>query len=208
MSDKEILSDYLRDNVVKKLHLGCGSNIMAGWLNSDLNPNKNNVLHLDASGAFPLPSAIFDYVYSEHMIEHLTYDQGFNMLRESYRVLKPGGKIRISTPSMRFLFELYLSPKKYEGYIKWASDSFVGNGFYSSAMVINNFFRNWGHQFIYDENLIERSLELAGFRYVKFFDITESDDSNLRGLELINRLPADYLKIETMSIEGTKIELL
>ena len=40
------------------------------------------------------------------MIEHLKYSDGQNMLKESFRVLKPKGKIRISTPDLQFLIDL------------------------------------------------------------------------------------------------------
>ena len=101
-----LVRDYLRQHGPKKLHLGCGQNAIPGWLNTDYYPRRQDILHLDATKPFPLPAESFDYVFSEHMIEHITYHDGLTMLKESRRVLKPGGRIRISTPDLKFLIEL------------------------------------------------------------------------------------------------------
>ena len=63
---------------------------------------------IDITKKFPFVSSTFDYVFSEHMIEHIKYQDGLKMLNESFRVLKPSGKIRISTPDLQFLLDLYL----------------------------------------------------------------------------------------------------
>ena len=64
-------------------------------------------MYLDATQTFPLPDCSFDYIFSEHMIEHVTYQNGKRMILECYRVLKPGGLLRISTPDLSFLVDLY-----------------------------------------------------------------------------------------------------
>jgi predicted SAM-dependent methyltransferase len=54
----------------------------------------------------PIPNiddSTYDGTYSEHFIEHLTKEQGIAFLKEMYRVLKPGGVIRIVWPSMDFI---------------------------------------------------------------------------------------------------------
>ena len=85
--DNIILADYFRKNDVAKLHIGCGDNIIDGWLNSDFRPKSHKKLHLDATGAFPLPNESFDYIFSEHMIEHIPYEKANNMLTECCRAL-------------------------------------------------------------------------------------------------------------------------
>ena len=67
---------------------------------------------MDAGEPFPILDNTIDYVYSEHLFEHLTYKQAKNMLKESYRVLKENGVIRIATPNLQFLIDLYLHPEK------------------------------------------------------------------------------------------------
>lgn len=40
----------------------------------------------------------FDFIYSEHVLEHFFLDEALDLLRECYRILKPNGVIRIVVP--------------------------------------------------------------------------------------------------------------
>ena len=68
------------------------------------------VYQLDVTKPFPFQSGIFDAVFSERMIEHIPYLAGRSTLQECFRVLKAGGMIRISTPNLHFLIDLYDHP--------------------------------------------------------------------------------------------------
>lgn len=146
-------------------------------------------------------------MFSEHLIEHLSYAQGSKMLAECYRILKPHGKVRLSTPDLMFLFELYNGENKQlkQEYIRWAIDGQIDRctGYYE-AFVINNFVRAWGHKFIYDERVLRHSLETAGFTEITRRPLRESDDEELRNLENESRMPEGFLRLETIVLEATK----
>jgi predicted SAM-dependent methyltransferase len=55
----------------------------------------------------PLESNVAEIVYSSHTIEHISDDAVINMLKESYRILKPGGCIRLTTPDALLEFKAY-----------------------------------------------------------------------------------------------------
>jgi predicted SAM-dependent methyltransferase len=40
----------------------------------------------------------FDFIYSEHVLEHMFLDEAFDLLQECQRILKPNGVIRIVVP--------------------------------------------------------------------------------------------------------------
>lgn len=40
----------------------------------------------------------FDFIYSEHVLEHFFLDEACDLLKECYRILKPNGVIRIIVP--------------------------------------------------------------------------------------------------------------
>jgi hypothetical protein len=54
---------------------------------------------------------------------------------------------------------------------------------YNAVFVINNAFRNWGHQFLYDRTLLKSMLEEVGFSDITFVAPGESEDKHLRGIE-------------------------
>jgi predicted SAM-dependent methyltransferase len=176
-SASEIMQNYMATHQVRKLHVGCGGNYLESWLNSDLIPENNNIVALDAAKPFPLPSMSFDYVYSEHVIEHLSFAQQLNFLKESYRILKPGSKIRIATPDFDFLAKLAGNKKtEFENeYLKWNFQTFLK---YIPAQlmdtanldvyVINNYFRDWGHQLIHNKSSLRNLLEYCDFRVSVF----------------------------------------
>ena len=205
--DRQLVANYLAHARPAKLHIGCGPNILDGWLNSDFYPQSANVFHLDATRPFPLPDESFDYVFSEHMIEHVPYSDGAAMLLECHRVLKPDGRIRISTPDLRFLVDLY-GEKRSElqsRYIDWSTRTFVENAPGSDAVfVINNFVRDWGHAFIYDEKILGAALNRAGFTNVSKFELNKSDDPALCRLENESRMPEGFLRLESITLEARK----
>jgi predicted SAM-dependent methyltransferase len=156
---------YLRDHDQRKLQLGAADKPLPGWLNTDLHDyGRRDLVYLDARTRFPLPDAAFDVVYSEHMLEHLSYADGQRCLRECFRVLGPGGTIRIATPSLERLAQLYDGGELRERYVRWAGETLEPELHAPlPGAVINNFFRSWGHEFIYDPQTLRHALEQAGF---------------------------------------------
>jgi len=202
-----LIRQHLSSNGPKKLHLGCGNNILPGWLNTD-RKISDQVAYVDLTERFPLENDTFDYVFNEHAIEHIPYPQGVGMLREALRVLRPGGRIRVVTPDFAFLNALY-SPEKsalQKAYIAWTNEQSLGGSAppYAEMHVINNFVRNWGHQFIYDRKSLTHALETAGFTAITKYELNESDDPVCRGLENESRMPPGFLRLESIVLEAAK----
>jgi predicted SAM-dependent methyltransferase len=205
-SSNHLINSYLKKEGLKKLNIGCGHNSLEGWLNIDYFPEIPSVAHFDARKRFPLPSAAFDYVFCEHMIEHVVYQDGLRMLSEAYRVLKPKGRIRVSTPDLKFLVELYSADKTHvqSDYINWSAERFTPNGLKTDTFVINNFVRAWGHRFIYDKKTLRHSLETTGFTQIEQFSINQSNDPELNHLENAARMPDGFFQLESLTLEATK----
>jgi predicted SAM-dependent methyltransferase len=199
---------YIASHALRKLHLGAGSAGAADWLTTDADPRSEGVVYLDASAPFPIPEATFDYVYSEHMIEHLSWEAGLGVLRECLRVMKPGAAIRIATPDLAVLLGLYRErDAAAERYVRWITDrALPGIGKYHGAFVINNAFRAWGHQFLYDGELLEIALRETGFVDIRRCAYGESADPNLRGIERHGRNIGDEAVaiFETMVYEAQR----
>jgi predicted SAM-dependent methyltransferase len=207
--DQQLVNNYLRQNNIRKLHIGCGYHIIDGWLNSDYQAVPKDILQLDATKTFPIPDNEFDYIFSEHMIEHISQPQGTWMLSECFRILRKHGTIRVSTPNLPFVLDLYQSHKTdlQKQYIKLSVDNFIDEETYGNdeSFVINNLFRAWGHQFIYDEQTLRTSLEKAGFEQIVRCDLNQSSEKPLQNLENESRLPPGLLQLETLTLEGKKL---
>lgn len=84
----------------KKLHLGCGRNIMANWVNLDFveGPGIDVLANLDECATNPLPfnDDMFDEVYASHLIEHIK--NPLPMLQELHRVCVDGAKATFRCP--------------------------------------------------------------------------------------------------------------
>src|SRR4029450_4609520 len=83
------IDTYLKSAPVRKLHLGASRNHLSGWLNADIYPLDAGILYLDVTIRFPFGDSSFDYIFFEHLIEHIDFQDGMVMLRECWRVLKP-----------------------------------------------------------------------------------------------------------------------
>lgn len=197
---------YLKFADKPKLQIGFGSNRLEGWLNVGISLEESwQGAYMDAGKRFPLPDESMNYVYSEHLFEHLTYQQAQNMLKESYRVLKPGGIIRLATPDLRFLLGLYQEPEKplHKAYMEF---SMKENGMPASPVyVISRFHTNWGHQIIYDRETLTRILEEVGFKNITSCEVGQSVHEELNGVEAhFKVMPYEFNLLETMIVEGMK----
>ena len=200
---------YLADAKLPKLQIGAGSNLLAGWLNTTLYPFAPGTVFLDAARPFPMPAHSFHYIFSEHVIEHLEFEESAHLLRECSRILKPGGRIRIATPDLARIIGLYAQPdgEAQQRYIRWIMDNFRPQvGAYNPAHVINQSFHGWRHKFIYDEPTLREALQQARFSDIARVEPGESGDENLRGIEQHGQYVGsdEAMRYETMVLEARK----
>jgi predicted SAM-dependent methyltransferase len=190
---------YLAAHREPKLQLGAGEHPLVGWLNTDLHDygRPGELVYLDVREPFPLPDTSFDLVYSEHMLEHLSYTEGQRCLRECFRVLRPGGRIRIATPSLERLARLYDGGAVQERYVHWAAATLEPElRAPLPGAVVNNFFRSWGHRFIYDPQTLRHALAEAGF-----VDVVEQSVGELE--QHLAEAP-EFNEFETIVFEGQR----
>lgn len=82
---------------MKKLNLGCGEFKKAGYLNVDYySVSEPDVKHDLNEFPYPFPDDEFELIEADHLLEHL--DNPFRVMKELYRISKPGGLIIIKTP--------------------------------------------------------------------------------------------------------------
>jgi predicted SAM-dependent methyltransferase len=205
---KMVTRRYLKEHTLRKIQIGSGRYALnsGDWLNTDFDSTRE-VVYLDATKPLRFKDGTIDYIFHEHFLEHFSYPCGVAFTKECYRILKPGGKLRIATPDLRFLVDLYCENKTelQEQYIRWATDTFLPYmQLYSDVAVINNYFRDWGHQFIYDFKTLKKMLEDCGFCHIVLCELGASEDTNLRGLEIHESQVGRFNQLETMVVEAIK----
>jgi predicted SAM-dependent methyltransferase len=95
---------------MKYLNLGCGYKYVQSeeWVNADMIPVGNGVIECNFLNGIPLPSDTFDAVYHSHVLEHFAKADGEKFIAECYRILKPGGILRIALPNLEMIAKEYL----------------------------------------------------------------------------------------------------
>lgn len=196
---------YLREHDVVKLQLGSGIHVLEDWLNIDKSVSgcKAGAVYMDVGKRFLLPDDSVNYVYSEHLFEHLTLKQARNMLKECYRVMKTGAVMRLATPNIKFLADLYMHPEKEinRQYIEWAAKN--NNLPISAVHVVNHFHTAWGHQIIYDFDTLAALLREHGFEDVNQCEMSKSEYEVFDNVEgHFYTMPYDFCCLETMILEA------
>lgn len=90
------------------LNLGCGQTYHEDWVNVDFQPQPPHVLGYDLSLGVPFSDDLFDVVYHSHIIEHFPRETAAAFLRECWRVLRPGGILRLAAPDLEGAARAYL----------------------------------------------------------------------------------------------------
>jgi predicted SAM-dependent methyltransferase len=58
--------------------------------------------YFEAGDQLEFEDNTFDFIYTEHVLEHFFLNEAFDLLGECYRILKPNGVIRIVVPDSDF----------------------------------------------------------------------------------------------------------
>jgi len=154
-----------------RLHIGCGQEAIAGWVNIDNRAMPGVDQVLDVRQGLPFRDAAA--IYAEHFLEHLALEDGLAFLRECRRVLVPAGVLRLSTPNLDWVYATHYR------YARGASDEESVH----DCFQLNRAFHGWGHQFLYNRPSLEAALKASGFERVRFHRYGESDVPELSGME-------------------------
>jgi len=167
-SARELTEKYLKTHDVAAMNIGGGKNILKNWLNVALGDHCDIHWNLQSKLLF-CSDDVFDFIYSECCWEHLPYKISVQSLQECYRILKPGGVIRISIPDLDYIFKLYA-----EG-----DDA----GFGTVCKLVNACFYGSGHQYMYNYHDLSSLLYEVGFGEVIREEYSKSKHSTLSNQE-------------------------
>jgi predicted SAM-dependent methyltransferase len=194
--DKDGKIKYADD--LNKLNIGSYKNMFYfGWINCDILDLKNfaegqvyRFRQFDVKQGIPCQDNDVDIINHSHLLEHLDRIEGFQFLKECYRVLKPGGIIRISVPDGKKLIGDYVYGRiKDYRYINVGVEKAEDDAEALYELLMSN------HKTIYDDVSLSGLLKKVGFK-----DITEetafTSRSDVIRTQSINTFPMISLILE------------
>ena len=181
---RDKLWQYARVRDEKRyLNVGPGANIDARFVNIDWTWRPGIDVCLDIANGIKFPEARFDGIYTEHCLEHISFAQSVDVAKDFYRMLTPGGRLRIIVPDGGLYLDLYhawktgdRTPFPYvdpQGQRDLEEDSRFG---FTPMMAVNRIFRGYEHRFAWDFETFEKLLGHVGFKDIRKVSFREGGD--------------------------------
>lgn len=155
-----------------KLHFGCGSRILPGWVNLDAYHAPGISLELDLQRELPLADGSVQWIFTEHVLEHIDRKRIAGVFSEFHRILAIGGVARILVPDLDFYCKAYV-----EGDVEAITTPLPKT--HTPADAVNSVFNDHFHRFIYDFGTMKIELEKAGFTDIVHCQYGESPHPEL-----------------------------
>jgi len=211
----------------KKLYVqyGCGLSAPEGWLNFDASPTlrvqripfvgriikKNmrvsfpdNVIYGDIVKGLPVAPDSCYALYCSHVLEHLSLLDFRVALKNSFRILMPGGVFRCVLPDLEYLAKKYIAGLQNQD--ASASIDFIGNGTLLGTLEkpkglksnLQHAFGNSKHLWMWDYYSLSSELKAAGFKNIVPTSYGKGADEMFRFVEDESRFDC------ALAIECTK----
>ena len=184
----------------QRLHVGCGPQLLPGWINVDNQPYNGIDAVVDVRNGVPYED--LEFIFAEHFIEHLSFDDAQRFLRDCRRALAPDGVLRLTTPNLDWVWLTQYHLGQWQAPSEAVRDCFW----------MNKAFRGWGHQFLYNVQTLTECLREAGFAIVEETKYGESKHDVLRGIERHEQYPEGDIShiviVEASGVSAEKSEVL
>lgn len=105
-----MVRDNFKEEKMKYLNLGCGNHFSTAneWTNIDFVSTGKGVIEHNLLLGIPFDDNSFDLVYHSHVLEHFSKEDGELFIADCFRVLKPGGVLRVVIPDLEIITRKYL----------------------------------------------------------------------------------------------------
>ncbi|HEX8088408.1 MAG TPA: methyltransferase domain-containing protein [Blastocatellia bacterium] len=200
---------------VKAINLGCGVSVAPGWINIDNSFNarlskypffrwslwKLGILS-DQHYRVRWPESIeicnlkkrlsyedssIDYAYTSHFLEHLAFKDAQRLMGELYRVLKPGGVVRVVVPDLAIGARQYVASLEADPNDAKAAAEFL------NWMQLGKPGVRDPHLWMYDAPSLAAALGEVGFGNVV---VCEYRRGRIPDCDILDNRPEDSLHLE------------
>ena len=144
-----------------KLNIGCGTCKFPGWTNIDGNFMHKPDMWLDVTSGLPFKDSSVTVIYACHFFEHLHLGQLRKLLRESRRVLRKEGVLRVAVPNLQSAIVAY-QQKNSEWFSPFPEEFRTLGGRFCNDMLCGD-----QHRLMFDFGFLAEVLNDAGFSKVE-----------------------------------------
>jgi predicted SAM-dependent methyltransferase len=172
-----------------RINIGSGPRrLPKPWINIDLLSDAD--LSMNVQWGLPFADGSVDYIYGAHFFEHIDYKVGAqNLLGDFWRVLSPGGKVRLVVPNIHGYMSAYIAGSNAffeercrsnpfaKAFVKTNLEHVLDYAGVGTRSRAGEFFE---HKFGYDFDVLQTMLKEAGFAKVTHSAYMSSADPVLR----------------------------
>jgi predicted SAM-dependent methyltransferase len=179
-----------------KLHLGCGSKHIEGFVHIDIMQHEH-VDYVAKVDDLPFDDNSADLIYASHVLEHFGRNEFQAVLKEWYRVLKPNGILRVAVPDFQAVAELYCAGKLPNGLIQ------------VMGLVCGGQRNEWDfHKVIFDKKFLTEHLSAIGFVNIKAYDWQETEHAHIDDYAqaYIPHMDKENGRLMSLNLEAQKIK--
>lgn len=179
-----------------RLHVGCGPNLLDGYINIDVDTKQqikerygfpknleDSLLSVFQYDIFNLPfeNNSVDEILCEAFMEHLSFEEEKNFFKETKRVLKTGGKLTFTVPDFDEMAKLWLNAEDnfLDFYQVGTTEHWFGNynrnlenkwGYLTAHIYGNQNGQGQFHKNAYTVKKIAMLLNMINFSYNLYFE--------------------------------------
>lgn len=193
----------------KYVQYGCGLCAPVQWENFDSSPTlrlqklpvigtlikkklnvtfPGNVSYGDITKGLPVPENSCNGVYCSHTLEHLSLIDFRQALKNTFKILKPGGIFRCVVPDLEIAAKEYISAinnNDSDASVKFMQTTLLGvekrsRGFKAMASSVLG---NSHHLWMWDRESLRSELEKAGFKNVRECFYGDCEDTVFKYVE-------------------------
>jgi SAM-dependent methyltransferase len=122
---------------ITKLNLGCGNDIREGWVNMDhIHLPGVDTVHDVNKLPLPFNSDFFDEILARDILEHVNL---VDVMNDLYRILKPGGLLKIRVPHFSS-YNNFIDPTHKNRFSFLTFDFFCKGGYFKRDYYFENLF--------------------------------------------------------------------
>lgn len=193
----------------KYVQYGCGLSAPVQWENFDASPTlriqkipivntligkklntifPENVLYGDIIKGLPVDENSCKAVYCSHTLEHLSLEDFRRALKNTIKILEPGGVFRCVVPDLEVIARKYiddLDKGDKEASIKFFRESLLGVEKRDKSLKssISSFWGNSHHLWMWDHLSLSNELKNAGFKNVRKCQFNDSKEDAFKLVE-------------------------